>query len=66
MTYAEIVTDTGAAAAVVSPLWLPSLHEVSAEAALILPILGAVWLSVQIFHRIYMLRKEYLKGKNDH
>lgn len=32
-----------------SPLWL---HQLSDVAAMILPILGAVWLGVQIYYKI--------------
>ncbi|RVB05683.1 hypothetical protein [Mesorhizobium sp. M7A.F.Ca.CA.004.02.1.1] len=37
-----------AVTAVVSPMWLPLLHSVSDGAALIAPILGTIWLVVQI------------------
>ena len=50
------MTDTGAVAAIASPWWLPALHDVSQVAALILPILGVVWLSVQIGVKIYQAR----------
>jgi hypothetical protein len=49
-------TDTVAAAAVVSPFWLPILQDVSGIAALIVPILGAIWLVVQIVG--YFRRKD--------
>jgi hypothetical protein len=48
-------TDTVAVAAVVSPFWLPVLQDVSTLAALFVPILGAVWLIVQIVG--YLRRK---------
>ncbi len=60
MTSGEVVTDTGALAALVSPWWLPALQEVSRDAALILPVLGALWLAVQIaikIHQTYWKRK---------
>jgi hypothetical protein len=60
MTHGEIVTDTGAVAAIVSPWWLPAVHQISDVAALALPILGAVWLIVQIaikIHTTYWGRK---------
>lgn len=47
-----------ASAAVTSPLWLPSLKDVSEVAGLLLPILGAVWLIVQIGGYILRYRKE--------
>lgn len=56
MTNGEIVTDTGAVAALVSPWWLPLVHEVSDVAALCLPILGALWLIVQIIEKIHAAR----------
>jgi len=52
MTQGEVVTDTGAVAAVLSPWWLPALHDVSQIAALLLPIAGVVWLAVQIIDKI--------------
>jgi hypothetical protein len=53
MPNGEVVTNTGAAAAIASPWWLPALHQVSEVAALVLPIMGVVWLSVQIAVKIY-------------
>lgn len=53
MTSGEVVTDTGAVAAIMSPWWLPAVHQVSDVAALALPILGAVWLVVQIAIKIH-------------
>lgn len=47
------VTDVGAVTALVSPIWLPTLQEVSQIAALVLPILGALWLLIQISHYVY-------------
>lgn len=52
MTHGEIVTDTGAIAAIASPWWLPALHQVSDVAALLLPIAGVIWLVVQIVVKI--------------
>lgn len=51
-------TTAIASAAVASPIWLPSLKVVSDVAALLLPILGAVWLVVQIAGYIIRYRKE--------
>jgi len=42
-----------AAAAVVSPFWLPWLQTASEVAAIAAPILGVVWLVVQIWAKIY-------------
>lgn len=47
------MTDTGAVAAVISPWWLPVVHQVSDVAALTLPILGALWLIVQIAIKVH-------------
>jgi len=57
MTHNEIITDAGAVAAVASPVLLPWLHEVSEFAALVLPILGAVWLLIQIGMKIHAFHK---------
>jgi hypothetical protein len=40
-------TNYVAAGAVVSPWWLPSLADVSETAALLLPIVGLLWIVVQ-------------------
>jgi hypothetical protein len=48
----NVMTNAGAGAAVVSPWWLPALHDVSAFAAEIVPILGAAWLIVQIIAKV--------------
>lgn len=58
MTHGEIVTDTGAVAAIVSPWWLPALHQVSDVAALLLPIAGVTWLIVQIVVKIMQARRQ--------
>lgn len=57
MTHLEYTTDTAAVAAIASPLWLPTLHTVSELAALIVPILGALWLAVQIATKLYTFFK---------
>jgi hypothetical protein len=56
MTNGEMLTDTGAIAAIASPWWLPALHSVSDVAALVLPILGVLWLCLQIAVKIYQVR----------
>jgi hypothetical protein len=48
----ETVKATAAATAVASPWWLPFLHSVSDTAALVAPILGVMWLALQITHFI--------------
>lgn len=55
----EKTTNTIAAGAVASPIWLPALADVSRAAAMWLPILGVVWLFVQM---IVFLYKSF-KGK---
>lgn len=40
-------TSGVAAAGVTSPLWLPSLHDISAACAEWLPILGMGWLAIR-------------------
>jgi len=57
----EILTNSIAAASLASPLWLPSLQDASEFAALVLPILGALWLILQIALKIHAFRK----GKNN-
>jgi len=60
MTNGEVVTDTGAVAAIISPWWLPALHDVSSVAALVLPIAGVIWFVVQIgvkLHTTYWKNK---------
>lgn len=51
-TFTEIgerVTDGVAVGAVSSPLWLPILEGVSQAGALALPVLGSVWLILQMY-----------------
>jgi hypothetical protein len=57
MTHGEIVTDTGAVAAIASPWWLPALHSVSDVAALVLPILGVLWLCLQIVVKLHQVKR---------
>ena len=46
------LTSWLANAAVISPIWLPWLQDVSTIAALLLPILGGCWLVVQIVSKL--------------
>jgi hypothetical protein len=46
------VTNVIAASAAVSPWWMPSLADISSNAALLLPILGCAWLLVQIISKL--------------
>jgi len=41
-------TNIAAAGAVVSPWWLPVLKTASEGAAMLLPIVGLLWLGIQI------------------
>jgi hypothetical protein len=45
-----------AAGAVASPVWLPWLEAASSTAAMIAPILGTVWLVVQIVAKVREMR----------
>lgn len=53
MTTTDHVNASAAAAAITSPWWLPALHEGSQIAAEALPILGVVWILVQIGAKIF-------------
>jgi hypothetical protein len=48
----EKATNVIAAGAAVSPWWMPSLADISQNAALLLPILGCAWLIVQIITKL--------------
>jgi len=49
-------TDTVAVAAVTSPFWLPFIESTSEVAASFVPILGVLWLLIQIVG--YFRRKD--------
>jgi hypothetical protein len=49
------VTDTAALGAVTSPVWLPWLHSASSLAGEALPVLGGLWLALQIVTRAITL-----------
>lgn len=56
----ETANKAAIVTAVSSPWWLPLLQHTSEAAALILPILGVVWLLVQIgikIHTTYWKKK---------
>jgi hypothetical protein len=56
----DTTTAAVAVSAVSSPVWLPWLHMASDGAALIAPILGTIWLIVQITSKAReMLRKDH-------
>ncbi|PQZ43375.1 hypothetical protein CQ059_05440 [Brucella pseudogrignonensis] len=48
----ETATNGAAVAAVASPVWLPWLHTASEITATVAPILGAIWLIVQIISKV--------------
>lgn len=52
------ITNTVAAGAVASPWWLPKLSEVSQVAGHLIPILGVIWLVVQLLHRAANWKKK--------
>lgn len=48
----ENATTVIAGGAVVSPVWLPWLQTASETAATIAPVLGGIWLTVQIISKV--------------
>ena len=56
----EHTTTAVAAGAVASPFWLPWLQTASEVAATVAPILGLIWLLVQITTKVY---DTFFKGK---
>lgn len=58
--YVDHTTAGVAASAVTSPIWLPWLYSVSEFAALVAPILGVIWLAVQI---VAKLRETFWKDR---
>jgi hypothetical protein len=58
-TTVDSTTAAVAVSAVASPVWLPWLHAASDGAALIAPLLGTIWLVVQIVGKVReMIRKD--------
>lgn len=55
-------TTAIAASAVASPVWLPWLQTASQVAATFAPILGAIWLLVQIWAKISEVRARKKDG----
>lgn len=51
-TQLENTTTVIAGGAVISPVWLPWLQTASETAATVAPILGGMWLSVQIVSKV--------------
>lgn len=58
MEVIDHVTNTASVGAVTSPWWLPHLADVSVRAAALLPILGCLWILVQIVTRLYAVSKK--------
>jgi len=59
------VTNGVATAAILSPLWLEQLHAVSNIAAAMTPILGCIWLGVQITQKIRENRNVNIKQEKE-
>ena len=57
----ENATTAIAASAVASPVWLPWLHDASQVAATVAPLLGAVWLIVQIIAKVVEIFRKKAK-----
>lgn len=55
------VTNTVAVGGLSSPLWLDYFQSVSHWAAILMPILGALWLATQLF----ITWNKYLGDRND-
>jgi hypothetical protein len=53
-TASEKVTAAVAASAILSPYWLPLAHDLAAQWA---PILGCVWLLVQIIAKLFEITR---------
>lgn len=51
-------TDAVAVGAIASPLWLPQIEYFSTVASAVLPVLGAVWLLVQIYSKFQENKRE--------
>ena len=50
--YMDKISYIVSAGAITSVGWLPTLEEISSIAALLLPIIGIIWLIVQIIYKI--------------
>lgn len=58
--HSDLATNTIAIASIIIPFWLPGIAQISADAAIALPILGALWLILQIALKIHA----FYKGRN--
>ncbi|MBD9511927.1 hypothetical protein IB265_34830 [Ensifer sp. ENS10] len=61
----EHTTTAVAASAVTTPIWLPWLQTASETAATIAPILGLVWLLIQIFAKSIETYQRIKDRKNE-
>ncbi|MDX0260526.1 hypothetical protein GOC60_04785 [Sinorhizobium meliloti] len=61
----EHTTTAVAASAVTTPFWLPWLQTASETAATIAPILGLVWLIIQIFSKTIETYQRMRDRKNE-
>lgn len=58
---ADGVTNAVATGAITSPFWIPHLHSLSEIAAIITPLLGGVWLAVQIWAKVHEVKNRNKK-----
>ena len=68
MSNHDQMTNGVAAAAASSPLWLPSLEQISTVSAQLLPVLGVTWLIIQIVLKLYsdlVSRRQKRKDRDD-
>jgi hypothetical protein len=52
------LTATLAAGAILLPVWRPTLRDLSEASSLLAPILGCIWLTVQIVAKIWQIRRD--------
>lgn len=64
-TMTERVTDVTAVAAVTIAAWQPGLESVSGYAAAIMPVLGSIWLAVQIYAKLVDMYANRKKQKEE-
>ena len=60
-TVVNNATNASAVAAVASPWWLPLLKSTSEYAAFILPIMGVIWLAIQMVGYLIRVWKHGVK-----
>lgn len=64
-TMTDHTTAGVAAGAIASPVWLPLLQDASNVAAVVAPLLGAVWLVVQIAGKLVDIRAKIKDKANE-